>query len=55
VAGQLVAVQRLGRHGFTTVARGRTSATGAYDIPVAEAGQYRVNVAGTVGPVVTVR
>ncbi len=53
-AGETVVVERLGRHGFFAVARGRTAAGGGYAIRVPGAGRYRVSVGGTAGPVVTV-
>jgi stage II sporulation protein D len=53
-AGVPIAVQRLGAHGFTTIARGRTVSGGRYSVAVPGAGSYRVRVASTPGPVVTV-
>jgi hypothetical protein len=51
--GERIAIERLGRHGYTTVARVRTGADGSYAATVPAAGRYRVVVAGNAGPGVT--
>jgi hypothetical protein len=54
-AGIAVAVQRSGRHGFRTVARGRTVAGGGYSLAVPGAGRYRVRIGAILGPTVVIR
>jgi stage II sporulation protein D len=53
-ARRRVAVQRLGAHGFRTVARGRTNARGAYSLALPGPGRYRVRVSGTIGPTLAI-
>jgi len=50
-----VIIQKLGRHGFTTVAHVRTGRAGSYRAAVSGAGQYRVSYGGVNGPIVNVR
>lgn len=54
-AGSPVTVERRVGRRWRRAASGRTSANGAYDVPVGRPGSYRVRVSGATGPVLSVR